>query len=158
MGPSHPSYSASVDILGECLLLLNFLFFRIDLAHDVFGRERHRLHKEDMGGVGTFDKECRTLYVGGLALRTKLEKLLWSEFGEWGEIEVSIVGEEMDVSVHLHRDLFPPFSCVVQSEWSLTGPVLYEEFSQRACKREDEEIKNDNFLASTSLFSCYLSC
>ena len=111
-----------------------------------------------MGGVGTFDKECRTLYVGGLALRTKLEKLLWSEFGEWGEIEVSIVGEEMNASVHLHRDLFPLFSCVVQSEWSLTGPVLYEEFSQRACKREDEEIKNDNFLAATSSFSCYLSC
>ena len=43
-----------------------------------------------MGGVGTFDKECRTLYVGGLANRTKLEKLLWSEFGEWGEIEVKI--------------------------------------------------------------------
>lgn len=64
------------------------LHFRIDLAHDVFGRERHRLHKDDMGGVGTFDKECRTLYVGGLAHRTKLEKLLWIEFGEWGEIEV----------------------------------------------------------------------
>ena len=43
-----------------------------------------------MGGVGAFDKECRTLYVGGLANRTKLEKLLWSEFGEWGEIEVKI--------------------------------------------------------------------
>jgi len=43
-----------------------------------------------MGGVGTFDTECRTLYVGGLANRTKLEKLLWSEFGEWGEIEVKI--------------------------------------------------------------------
>lgn len=63
---------------------------RIDLAHDVFGRERHRLHKEDMGGVGTFDKECRTLYVGGLGCRTTLEKLLWKEFGEWGEIEVNV--------------------------------------------------------------------
>ena len=42
-----------------------------------------------MGGVGTFDKECRTLYVGGLGHRTNLEKLLWTEFGEWGEIEVS---------------------------------------------------------------------
>ena len=41
-----------------------------------------------MGGVGTFDTECRTLYVGGLAHRTKLEKLLWTEFVEWGEIEV----------------------------------------------------------------------
>jgi len=44
-----------------------------------------------MGGIGTFDKECRTLYVGGLGNRSTLEKLLWIEFGEWGEIEVSIL-------------------------------------------------------------------
>lgn len=75
---------------GMKFTLFGLLSFRIDLAHDVFGRERHRLHKDDMGGVGTFDKECRTLYVGGLGHRATLEKLLWSEFGEWGEIEVSI--------------------------------------------------------------------
>lgn len=75
---------------SSCTLTQLLFHCRIDLAHDVFGRERHRLHKDDMGGVGTFDKECRTLYVGGLANRTKLEKLLWSEFGEWGEIEVKI--------------------------------------------------------------------
>lgn len=44
-----------------------------------------------MGGIGTFDKECRTLYVGGLGNRSTLEKLLWIEFGEWGEIEVNII-------------------------------------------------------------------
>lgn len=111
----------------------------------MFGRDRHRLHKEDMGGVGTFDKECRTLYVGGLALRTKLEKLLWNEFGEWGEIEVSIVGEEMNGSVHLFRDPFPPFSCLVQSERRLTEPVFYEEFLQLVYKGEDEGIKQRQF-------------
>ena len=41
-----------------------------------------------MGGVGALNKECRTLYVGGLGSREDLEKLLWIEFGEWGEIEV----------------------------------------------------------------------
>ena len=44
-----------------------------------------------MGGVGTFDKESRTLYVGGLGSRSTLEKLLWTEFGEWGQIEVNII-------------------------------------------------------------------
>ena len=53
----------------------------------MFGRERHRTHKENMGGVGTFDKECRTLYVGGLGRHKDLEELLRTEFGEWGEIE-----------------------------------------------------------------------
>lgn len=83
-------------------MLFWIIFFRIDLAHDVFGRERHRLHKDDMGGVGTFDKECRTLYVGGLGHRATLEKVLWTEFGEWGEIEVSITF----FSLHLTKKKF----------------------------------------------------
>jgi len=78
------------------MYFLFIIHLRIDLAHDVFGRERHRLHKDDMGGVGTFDKECRTLYVGGLGNRSTLEKLLWIDFGEWGEIEVAILFVLMD--------------------------------------------------------------
>lgn len=64
------------------------MLFRINLIHDIFGRERHKLHHENMGGVGSFEKECRTLYVGRLGKHYELESVLWSEFGEWGEIEV----------------------------------------------------------------------
>ncbi|EDV25509.1 Pre-mRNA-splicing factor cwc2 [Trichoplax sp. H2] len=60
---------------------------KIDLAHDVFGRERFRSHRDDMGGIGSFDKETRTLYVGGLHHRDNQESILEEEFGEWGEIE-----------------------------------------------------------------------
>ena len=42
-----------------------------------------------MGGVGSFDKDCRTLYVSGLQLRSNLEEILNREFGEWGDLEVS---------------------------------------------------------------------
>ena len=66
------------------------LFFRINLIHDIFGRERHKLHHENMGGVGSFEKECWTLYVGRLGKHYDLENVLWSEFGEWGEIEVGV--------------------------------------------------------------------
>jgi hypothetical protein len=38
----------------------------LDAAKDVFGRERHASHREDMGGVGSMLSNCRTLYVGGL--------------------------------------------------------------------------------------------
>ena len=41
-----------------------------------------------MGGVGSFEKDCRTLYVGRLGNNYDLESDLWSEFSEWGEIEV----------------------------------------------------------------------
>ena len=38
----------------------------LDETKDIFGRERHREHRDDMGGVGAIMKPCRTLYAGGL--------------------------------------------------------------------------------------------
>ena len=34
--------------------------------HDCFGRERHKTHKDDMSGAGSFESPSRTLYVGRL--------------------------------------------------------------------------------------------
>lgn len=84
------SFTPSLS-LHPCILLYYFTFpshYRIDMVHDVFGRERHKLHSENMGGVGSFEKDCRTLYVGHLGKHKELENTLWKEFGEWGEIEV----------------------------------------------------------------------
>ena len=33
-----------------------------DNLRDVFGRSRHDKHKEDMTGIGSFNKECRTIF------------------------------------------------------------------------------------------------
>ncbi len=64
-----------------------------DMMHDVFGRERHATHREDMMGAGSFNDPCRTVYVGKLQ-RTpyadkpkELELVLWKHFGEFGEVE-----------------------------------------------------------------------
>jgi hypothetical protein len=61
---------------------------------DIFGRERHAAHKDDMGGVGTFTKECRSLYISEIKIdRTqpdciqKLEAQIWKLFHPWGPIE-----------------------------------------------------------------------
>ncbi len=65
---------------------------RTDELFDCFGRQRHSKHKDDMSGVGSFMKPCRTLFVGNLQ-KTKyespkaLEDALWRHFGEWGELE-----------------------------------------------------------------------
>ena len=42
--------------------------------HDCFGRQRHAKHKDDMSGVGSFSKPCRTLYVAGLMKSKVYEK------------------------------------------------------------------------------------
>ena len=41
---------------------------RCDELFDCFGRQRHNKHRDDMGGVGSFMKPCRTLFVGRIVL------------------------------------------------------------------------------------------
>ena len=50
---------------------------------DCFGRQRHSKHRDDMNGVGSFMKPCRTLFVGNL-LKTKYDS---PKSLEWGELE-----------------------------------------------------------------------
>ena len=65
-----------------------------DQMVDIFGRERHAAHKDDMGGVGSFTKECRTLYLSEITLDRSqpdcvqiLEAQIWKLFHPWGPIE-----------------------------------------------------------------------
>lgn len=62
-------------------------------THDVFGRERNATDRENNGGVGSFVKNVKTLFVyyGGAASAGHLSKdavvdLLRSNFQEWGHI------------------------------------------------------------------------
>eukprot|EP00921_Rhytidocystis_pertsovi_P025951 GHVQ01041906.1.p1 GENE.GHVQ01041906.1~~GHVQ01041906.1.p1 ORF type:complete len:495 (+),score=108.85 GHVQ01041906.1:149-1633(+) len=65
----------------------------LDAAHDCFGRERFAMHKDDMGGVGSFTDECRTLYIGRLHVDRAtydyegLTETVRNHFSEWGPIE-----------------------------------------------------------------------
>lgn len=63
---------------------------RIGITHDVFGRERFKTDRDDMGGVGSFSRENRTLYVSGLKADitpADYEPIVRRHFGEWGELE-----------------------------------------------------------------------
>jgi len=60
--------------------------------HDCFGRERHKTHKDDMSGAGSYESPSRTLYVGRLRPdkwgdEAKLKEALKEQFGEWGQVE-----------------------------------------------------------------------
>lgn len=76
--------------------------------YDCFGRSRHGKHKDDMSGVGSFMKPCRTLFVGNL-LKSKydspgsLEQALWKHFGEWGELESVNVIHRLSIAFPRYR-------------------------------------------------------
>ncbi|EKE41788.1 hypothetical protein ENUP19_0139G0007 [Entamoeba nuttalli] len=62
----------------------------LGVIKDIFGRERHLTERDDMGGIGRFSKENRTLYVSGFKGNLppqQIEEILRRHFGEWGELE-----------------------------------------------------------------------
>ena len=59
---------------------------------DVFGREKHADYRDDMGGVGSFTRQNRTLYIGRIKEGRNTAETIERHFEEFGEIEKSAPG------------------------------------------------------------------
>ncbi|GAA5913052.1 active spliceosome conformation promoter CWC2 [Sporobolomyces salmoneus] len=58
-----------------------------DASLDVFGREKHSGYRDDMGGVGSFNRQNRTLYIGRIKETRDTAEVIEDHFSEFGEIE-----------------------------------------------------------------------
>ncbi|KAK2198414.1 bifunctional Torus domain/RNA recognition motif domain/Nucleotide-binding alpha-beta plait domain superfamily/Pre-mRNA-splicing factor Cwc2-Slt11/Pre-mRNA-splicing factor Cwc2/RNA-binding domain superfamily/Zinc finger [Babesia duncani] len=65
----------------------------LDSGVDIFGRERHAKHRDDMSGVGSFMSESKTLFVGDVFPDNteanpvdNLKDLLMEEFSKFGRV------------------------------------------------------------------------
>ena len=58
-------------------------------SHQIHFNKTNSTDRDDMGGVGSFNRETRTLYIGGIhnLYSDSLPEVLLEQFGEWGEIE-----------------------------------------------------------------------
>jgi hypothetical protein len=56
---------------------------------DVFGRDKHSDYRDDMGGVGSFLRQNRTIYVGRIHVSDDIEEIVARHFAEWGQVERS---------------------------------------------------------------------
>ena len=54
---------------------------------DCFGRDKFSDYRDDMGGVGSFMRQNRTLYVGRIHVTDDIEEVVARHFAEWGQIE-----------------------------------------------------------------------
>lgn len=54
---------------------------------DCFGRDKHADYRDDMGGVGSFMRQNRTLYVGRIHVTDDIEEVVARHFQEWGQID-----------------------------------------------------------------------
>jgi len=61
-----------------------------DSSKDCFARDKFSDYRDDMGGVGTFTRQNRTLYVGRIketGAGPETEEVVRRHFKEWGDIE-----------------------------------------------------------------------
>jgi len=54
---------------------------------DCFGRDKTSDYRDDMGGVGSFMRINRTIYVGRIHVTDDIEEVVARHFQEWGQIE-----------------------------------------------------------------------
>ncbi|KAM0452254.1 hypothetical protein ACHAPV_008717 [Trichoderma viride] len=54
---------------------------------DVFGRDKFSGYRDDMGGVGSFMRQNRTVYIGRIHVTDDIEEIVARHFAEWGKIE-----------------------------------------------------------------------
>lgn len=54
---------------------------------DCFGRDKFSDYRDDMGGVGSFLRPNRTVYIGRIHVSDDIEEVVARHFAEWGQIE-----------------------------------------------------------------------
>ncbi|CAM1508115.1 Fc.00g049630.m01.CDS01 [Cosmosporella sp. VM-42] len=54
---------------------------------DCFGRDKFSDYRDDMGGVGSFMRQNRTVYVGRIHVTDDIEEIVARHFAEWGQVE-----------------------------------------------------------------------
>jgi hypothetical protein len=67
---------------------------RLPTIHDVFqpnidcfGRDKFSDYRDDMGGVGSFMRTNRTIYIGRIHVTEDIEEVVNRHFAEWGQVE-----------------------------------------------------------------------
>ncbi|GAA5852430.1 hypothetical protein JCM9279_001199, partial [Rhodotorula babjevae] len=93
-----------------------------DASLDVFGREKHSGYRDDMGGVGSFNRQNRTLYIGRIKETRNTAEVVEEHFGEFGEIErIKILSNRGVAFVTYPNELNAQFAKEAMMHQSLEG-------------------------------------
>ena len=71
----------------EYLHRLPTIFDTFNPNIDCFGRDKHSDYRDDMGGVGSFMRQNRTLYIGRIHVTDDIEEIVARHSQEWGQID-----------------------------------------------------------------------
>lgn len=101
--------------------------YMLDPSVDIFGRERHARHRDDMSGVGSFNEDCKTLFVGDVHVDTtepnpveSLKATLLHEFSKFGPVtEMNVVPTKGVAFISFPSRVFAEFAKVAMASQPL---------------------------------------
>jgi hypothetical protein len=140
-------YYHRVPTLDECK--------KIENLRDCFGRSRFATPRNDMGGIGSFTSECRTIYITDLKMiehpnpMKEMMRILYEQFSEWGEIEdINLIPTKSDCYIRYSHRCFAEFGKEAMVDQGLIGEEIlkikwaYEDPNPMNKKRIDKEHEN----------------
>lgn len=92
---------------------------------DCFGRDKFANYRDDMGGVGSFLRQNRTLYVGNVEVSDNMEQVVSRHFSEWGDIErIRVLNNRGIAFVTYVNEANAQFAKEAMAHQSLDGPEV----------------------------------
>ncbi|RLV92582.1 Pre-mRNA-splicing factor [Spathaspora sp. JA1] len=117
-------------------------------TQDCFGRDKTAEYRDDMDGVGSFNKVNRTLYVGGLHIKPEIEEVISKYFSEFGDIDkIKVIHNKSCAFITMRYESSAQFAKEAMQNQSLGGQeVLYvrwanEDPNPEAQKREKRRLE-----------------
>lgn len=159
---------------GCCTLGLNCKFYhrvptleeckKINNIKDIFGRTRFANHKIDMNGVGTFSRECKTLYVMNVKainvsddkVDSTMVKILYEHFGKWGNVEdINYLKSKACCFIKYSHRCWAEFAKEAMIGQSIVGQEVINikwtiEESDKKRQKKNEVEKNNKFIDAYS--------
>ena len=120
---------------------------RIAPIKDIFGRSRHANHRDDMAGIGCFQKECKTLYVGDLKIPPgndpveQLNEMLWRHFSLWGRVDdITLIPQKCVAFIKYYHRCYAEIAKEAMSNQSLD----FDEMISIKWANDDPDPKKEN--------------
>lgn len=128
---------------------------KIENLRDVFGRSRFATARTDNSGVGTFSRECRTLFVSDLKMvessnpTKEMIRIIYENFSAWGEIEdINYISNKGTCFIRYSHRCSAEFAKEAMVDQSLVGEEIirikwaYDDPNPMSKKRI--ELENEN--------------
>ena len=92
-------------------------------------RDKFSDYRDDMGGVGSFTRQNRTVYVGRIHVTDDIEEIVARHFAEWGQVERIRVLNTRGVAFITVGKLRHPVSTLI-----LTRASVYKRVPSAVCE------------------------